>query len=647
MLEIRPLLTNMTKLLLKSSLCFALSLSIAGNAGAFTNGSEEELIINDFIDIQGQASAPTVSASNEGRLYFDSTTDEFQISENGGAFRGFGDYEEGGDPSTGDRTLGNQGAHGLGFLTNNTNQVQITSAGLVGIGDTTADAQLEVSVSGGGNVPLMISSDDANDGDMFNILNNGRLGLSDTTPDAQLELSISGGTTDPLMVSSDDANDGDILIVLDSGEVGISESSPDALLEISASGGVGTSLMKLSSDDGAPEDADIMEVNGTGQVIINSLPTGSTAEFNIENGAILASGTTGATPVSGGGTRMMWVPAKRAFRAGQVFTTQWDDANIGVNSFAVGSSPRASGDNSMSLGTFATASGQFSYVLGEEITASADQSMVIGLGRTAAAFDPITNNVAQSLMIGFDSDVPTFFVGPADGTEGSVGNVGIGLTNPSVDPPGTRLDMDGAMSWREQSTAPAVAPADQGRIYFDATDDRFKISEDGSAYKDIGGTAAALYTVTGPAGNLDLHDAAFVTIPWDGTTFEDTSFFNRTGSSVDVAVDGLYRITYNVVSERQSGDRLQVQCNIEIAGTIEARGASYTYMRSSDAVDYASNSGTGLFEIDAGQDIQIECRHGNGVDDAGDKEAFLVDNSPAGEGLSSLEVELVRTQDVP
>ena len=36
------------------------------------------------------------------------------------------------------------------------------------------------------------------------------------------------------------------------------------------------------------------------------------------NGVILSTGTTGATPVSGSGTRLMWIPEKGAFRAGNV-----------------------------------------------------------------------------------------------------------------------------------------------------------------------------------------------------------------------------------------------------------------------------------------------------------------------------------------
>lgn len=65
-----------------------------------------------------------------------------------------------------------------------------------------------------------------------------------------------------------------------------------------------------------------------------------TFKLTIENdGGILADGaadTSSALPVSGAGTRLMWYPAKGAFRAGYVSAAQWDDANIGTNSLAMG-----------------------------------------------------------------------------------------------------------------------------------------------------------------------------------------------------------------------------------------------------------------------------------------------------------------------
>ena len=46
---------------------------------------------------------------------------------------------------------------------------------------------------------------------------------------------------------------------------------------------------------------------------------------------------TGTIPATGAGVRLMWHPAKAAFRAGAVSGASWDEANIGAYSVAMGS----------------------------------------------------------------------------------------------------------------------------------------------------------------------------------------------------------------------------------------------------------------------------------------------------------------------
>lgn len=87
------------------------------------------------------------------------------------------------------------------------------------------------------------------------------------------------------------------------------------------------------------------------------------AKLTVQSGAVLFQGTTGAVPVSGAGTRLMWVPEKHAFRAGIVSSMQWDDGNIGARSFVGGGTDNlASGWNAIVAGGgsgSATADGAF------------------------------------------------------------------------------------------------------------------------------------------------------------------------------------------------------------------------------------------------------------------------------------------------
>jgi hypothetical protein len=114
------------------------------------------------------------------------------------------------------------------------------------------------------------------------------------------------------------------------------------------------------------------------------------ALLHTKNGAILFDGTTGSTPVSGPGSRLMWIPNKAAFRAGSV-GSEWDDANIGLYSIAFGNGTKANGVNSTAMGTNTTASGNWSTAMGSNTTASDYYSTAIG-------WSTIANSYASTAM---------------------------------------------------------------------------------------------------------------------------------------------------------------------------------------------------------------------------------------------------------
>lgn len=113
-------------------------------------------------------------------------------------------------------------------------------------------------------------------------------------------------------------------------------------------------------------------------------PAGNVLGLAAGNGALLMLGSydggtsSGGVPAEGAGTRMLWYPEKASFRAGYVNGTQWDDANIGYFSVAIGQDVRASGDGGIALGVRTTAAGSSTFAVGEDNTATGAASVAMG-----------------------------------------------------------------------------------------------------------------------------------------------------------------------------------------------------------------------------------------------------------------------------
>ncbi len=127
------------------------------------------------------------------------------------------------------------------------------------------------------------------------------------------------------------------------------------------------------------------------------------------NGGMYVGGNfnAGATPglvAEGAGTRLLWYPEKAAFRAGYVTLTQWDDANIGNWSLAIGEDTRASGDNSVALGKLCVAANASTFAVGEQNTASGAASVALG-------YHSHTNARQGSFVFGDRSTIDTIRAG--------------------------------------------------------------------------------------------------------------------------------------------------------------------------------------------------------------------------------------------
>ncbi len=104
---------------------------------------------------------------------------------------------------------------------------------------------------------------------------------------------------------------------------------------------------------------------------------------------------------------------------------------IGARSLSVGYRSEASGAGSLALGPYAETGedANLSIAIGSHVHSSALFSHTIGFGDSD---QPLVNNMEKSLMIGYNSDLPTLFVSQSDGV-GTTGSVGIGnITDPQA-----------------------------------------------------------------------------------------------------------------------------------------------------------------------------------------------------------------------
>ena len=248
----------------------------------------------------------------------------------------------------------------------------------------------------------------------------------------------------------------------------------------------------------------------------NHLGIGTTTpldKLHIEGGGLLATGEIGATPVSGAGTRLMWVPALGAFRAGNVGGTQWDNANIGQYSVAMGGGAKASGYVAVALGLGVTASGgNASVAIGALNTASGDSAVALGRSMT----------VSGALSFGVNVSTTAATLSQANTIAFMGGNVGINTTTPSY-----RLTVAGDMS--VTGTLRVGNSADAGTSGYILRSNGSSAApswvttsslvgtlgtmayQNANAVAVTGGTLAGMGTVTIDQGHLNVYDNLYIT----------------------------------------------------------------------------------------------------------------------------------------
>ena len=153
-----------------------------------------------------------------------------------------------------------------------------------------------------------------------------------------------------------------------------------SLADVDAAGRTNTTAigaMSFVSQDNSMVLGSINGINGaTADTKVGIGTSAPVEKAHIANGVLLNTGVHGtgaALAVSGAGSRMFYYPRKSALRAGFVGSTQWDDANIGDFSIALGNGSMAKTGNSIAIG--------------ENSIAETEQSAIaIGRGNRSAGF---------------------------------------------------------------------------------------------------------------------------------------------------------------------------------------------------------------------------------------------------------------------
>jgi hypothetical protein len=213
----------------------------------------------------------------------------------------------------------------------------------------------------------------------------GETGTSNITPRAHFnvvsDMMVSTGTAMPIL-----------LISTASGSVGISTGAANERMHVASSFLVGPSRAA----------AELYVSTGASAVGIG---TGNPRARLEVAGAILAEGNTGGIPMTGAGTRFMWIPSLAALRAGDVNGAQWD--TIGTYSTALGQSNTVGGSYSSILAGYAN----FIYGTKSVITAG-DQNHIYGQSSIVTNGQ---NNVVLS-SFSFAGGMNNYLDIPAQGT---------------------------------------------------------------------------------------------------------------------------------------------------------------------------------------------------------------------------------------
>lgn len=172
---------------------------------------------------------------------------------------------------------------------------------------------------------------------------------------------------------------------------------------------VATQTILLNSNRITSTDTSVgLSINAKGAVrlrgkAVSSIPADTVAKENFvlgNDGSFLAKGKylTGPIPATGAGMRMMWYPARGAFRAGNATGTEWDSLNVDDYSFAFGNQVTASGYGSFGMGDQVTVTSTVGTGFGSAIRVLGTAGFSAGASNVSGGFCSTTVGYTDSAM---------------------------------------------------------------------------------------------------------------------------------------------------------------------------------------------------------------------------------------------------------
>lgn len=159
-----------------------------------------------------------------------------------------------------------------------------------------------------------------------------------------------------------------------------------------------------------------------------------TSNILFASGGLWCNGVIGNTPTSGAGTRLMWIPSKAALRAGEVTSTQWDDANIATHTAMFGYNGSATSKYSGGGGyniTVGASQSNWAFCQSNTISGTGQSSFAAGQGCGIS-------NSSYAINLGHSNNINTGYAGKNFGDTCTISNTDFGTVF------GYRMTLSGA-----------------------------------------------------------------------------------------------------------------------------------------------------------------------------------------------------------